>query len=293
MPKMLRLQEIIRQLCAFGLICCFACASNTATAKGQLAIIIDDIGYNRVLGLRTADLPETITLAVLPFTPHARELAERAHQQGKEIMLHAPMSNRHQYPLGPGALVSGMHKTEFLQVLRENIANIPHLKGVNNHMGSQLTEQAEPMSWLMEELKDRQLYFIDSRTSAQTQALKMAEQIHLPSLKRDVFLDDERSSSAIQRELVRALKLANKQGSAIAIGHPYRETLTQLEQIHPLLDQYQVQLVKVSQLMPANQLLPKAKNIPQNATCIAPPLNLWPTTWVPIDPFMLELDLKL
>src|SRR6187402_2098442 len=174
-------------------------------AQGRLAIIIDDIGYNLALGKRSADLTGDFTLAVLPFTPHGTELAERAHQRGKEIMLHAPMSNRHNYPLGRGGLVSGMQRAEFLAVLRQNLANIPYIKGVNNHMGSQLTEQAEPMRWLMEELKTRKLYFVDSRTSAQTQALLMAEEISLPSRRRDVFLDDERSPAAIKSQLERAV----------------------------------------------------------------------------------------
>lgn len=265
--------------------------SPSVFAQGRLAIIIDDIGYNLALGKRSADLNGDFTLAVLPFTPHGIELAQRAHQRGKEIMLHAPMSNRHNYPLGRGGLVSGMQRAEFLAVLRQNLANIPHIRGVNNHMGSRLTEQAEPMRWLMEELKLRRLYFVDSRTSAQTQALMMAENIQLPSRKRDVFLDDERTRSSIHYQLLRALKLAQQQGSAIAIGHPYPETLTELEQLQPLLNQYQVQLVKVSQLMPTS---PEQRQSGEqnNAACIAPPINLWPQVWVPIDPFSLDLVFK-
>lgn len=265
--------------------------STPVFAQGRLAIIIDDIGYNLALGKRTADLDGDFTLAVLPFTPHGIELAQRAHQRGKEIMLHAPMSNRHNYPLGRGGLVSGMPRAEFLAVLRQNIANIPHIKGVNNHMGSSLTEQAEPMRWLMEELKTRQLYFVDSRTSAQTQALFMAEEIQLPSRRRDVFLDDERTHSNIKYQLLRALKLAQQQGAAIAIGHPYPETLAELEHLQPLLNQYQVKLVKASQLMPSRSRRQPAKG-GADAICIAPPINLWPQVWVPIDPFALDLVFK-
>lgn len=260
--------------------------SHPIFAQGHLAVIIDDIGYNLALGKRTVDLSGDFTLAVLPFTPHGIELAERAHRRGKEIMLHAPMSNRHNYPLGRGGLISGMQRAEFLAVLRQNIANVPHIKGVNNHMGSLLTEQVEPMRWLMEELKNRQLYFVDSRTSAQTQALIMAEKIQLPSRRRDVFLDDERSSSKIKYQLIRALKLARQRGSAIAIGHPYPETLAELERLQPLLEQYDVQLVKASQLMAPSSA------IQQSNACIAPPINLWPQVWVPIDPFSLDLVLK-
>ena len=261
--------------------------SPSSFASGRLAIIIDDIGYNLSLGKRTADLQGDFTLAVLPFTPHGVELAERAHERGKEVMLHAPMSNRHNYPLGRGGLVSGMQQAEFLTVLRQNLANIPHIKGVNNHMGSLLTEEAQPMRWLMEELQQRQLYFVDSRTSAQTQALNMAEAIQLPSRKRDVFLDDERSRSNIQQQLKRALTLAQQKGSAIAIGHPYPETLAELEQLQPLLAQYQITLVKASQLMPISpsQRLSGAQ---KHAFCMAPPISLWPEVWAPIDPFAID-----
>jgi uncharacterized protein len=276
-PKRLALSSVLLWVAAL--------LSFPVSASNRLAIIIDDVGYNLNLGKRAADLNGDFTLAVLPFTPHGVELAERAHRRGKEIMLHAPMSNRHNYPLGRGGLKSGMQRSEFLTVLRQNLANIPHIKGLNNHMGSQLTEQAEPMSWLMDELQQRQLYFVDSRTSAQTQALIMAEKIHLPSRKRDVFLDDERTKRNIKYQLLRALKLAQQQGSAIAIGHPYPETLHELEQLQPLLAQYQVQLVKASQLMQPPQPL----NNTSQTRCIAPPMNLWPQIWLPIDPFSLDL----
>jgi uncharacterized protein len=287
-------QAVIAKRFSFGSLWLLITAlwlSQPAFSQGRLAIIIDDIGYNLALGKRSTDLNGDFTLAVLPFTPHGIELAQRGHQRGKEIMLHAPMSNRHNYPLGRGGLVSGMPRAEFLTVLRENLANIPHVRGVNNHMGSRLTEQAEPMRWLMEELKARDLYFVDSRTSAQTQALIMAEKIHLPSRKRDVFLDDERTRSNIQHQLRRALTLAQQQGSAIAIGHPYPETLAELEQLQPLLNQYQVQLVKISQLLISSRKQQPLRSKAQ-AACVAPPMNFWPQIWIPIDPFSLDLVFK-
>lgn len=257
-----------------------------ANAKGsaKLAIIIDDLGYNLTLGQRTTDLPGEFTIAVLPFTPYGRELAERAHKRGKEVMLHAPMSNHHSYPLGRGGLVSGMKQAKFLAVLRQNLANIPHIKGVNNHMGSQLTEQAEPMRWLMQELQARQLYFVDSRTSAQTQALIEAERIRLPSRKRDVFLDDKRDSQHIQQQLLLAMEKAGQQGIAVAIGHPYPETLDLLKRIEPLLERYQVELVSVSKLLPHF-----APQLQSTRYCRAPPPGFWPQTWAPIDIFDKDL----
>lgn len=257
-----------------------------AATTAQLAIIIDDLGYNLRAGKRTLDLPGDITVAVLPFTPHGPELAEYAHRRGKEVMLHAPMSNHHRYPLGPGGLVSGMSKQEFLQTLRANIANIPYVKGVNNHMGSRLTEEAEPMAWLMAELQQHRLYFVDSRTSAQTQALIQAQQIGLPSRRRDVFLDDTRDPAAIRAQLLRALEKARQQGSAIAIGHPYPETLAQLEHLPALLRHYQVQLVKASDLMESASVIP-AQPFSSAPRCLAPPMAFWPEVWLPRDPFDL------
>lgn len=249
----------------------------------QLAIIIDDLGYNLALGKRTLNLPGAITVAVLPFTPHGQELAIRAHQQGKEVMLHAPMSNHHHYPLGRGGLRADMDKQEFLAVLRQNLADIPYVQGVNNHMGSLLTEQTQPMGWLMAELKQRQLYFVDSRTTAQTQALIQAQAIGLPSRRRDVFLDDKRDPKLIHQQLLLALEKARQQGSTIAIGHPYPETLRVLEQLPQLLDRYEVKLVTVSALMPGLAQQTQRRNTP--AACLAPPVNLWPSVWAPVDPF--------
>ncbi|HTF98220.1 MAG TPA: divergent polysaccharide deacetylase family protein [Cellvibrio sp.] len=262
-----------------------------AQTRAKLAIIIDDIGYNLPLGQRTTQLPGPFTLAVLPFTPHGRELAELAHQRGKELMLHAPMSNHHDYPLGPGGLVSGMERADFLAVLRQNLANIPYIKGVNNHMGSLLTEQTEPMRWLMLELQTRDLYFVDSRTTAKTQALIEAERIRLPSRRRDVFLDDTRTRDHIKQQLLLALQKARQQGSAIAIGHPYPETLNVLNNIQPLLENYNVELVPVSKLVA--EFTP---TFPLRNYCPAPPMHFWPETRMPVDLFdkqLLSLSTKL
>lgn len=255
-----------------------------AQTRAKLAIIIDDIGYNLPLGQRTTQLPGPFTLAVLPFTPHGRELAELAHQRGKELMLHAPMSNHHDYPLGPGGLVSGMERADFLNVLRQNLANIPYIKGVNNHMGSLLTEQTEPMRWLMLELQTRDLYFVDSRTTAKTQALIEAERIRLPSRRRDVFLDDTRTRNHVKQQLLLALQKARQQGSAIAIGHPYPETLNVLNNIQPLLENYNVELVPVSKLVAEFTPTFSRRNY-----CPAPPMHFWPETRMPVDLFDKQL----
>lgn len=253
-----------------GILVALWCLAQPVFAA-RLAIIIDDIGYNGPLGRRAADLDGAFTLAVLPFTPHTRELAQRAHAQGKEIILHAPMSNTRQMPLGKGGLESGMDYETFMVTLRANLADIPHLAGVNNHMGSQLTQEPGPMGWVMDELVRRGLYFVDSRTSAASQALVVAEAYGVPSLKRDVFLDNIRTPEHIREQLMKALQLAKRRGSAVAIGHPYPQTLSVLEQAPALLANHGVELVFASDLMPR----PSQLGAKTGTSCLAPPPKLW------------------
>lgn len=264
----------------FALLVLLLCAEITA-AGAQLAIIIDDIGYNLALGRRATDLDGAFTLAILPLTSHTRELAQRGYDRGKEVMLHVPMSNTRDLPLGKGGLYSGMQRKGFLTTLRANLADISHVRGVNNHMGSQLTQELEPMHWLMSELAQKDLYFIDSRTSAASKALAVANVYQLPSMKRDVFLDNSRDREQIQKELLKAIKLAKRQGKAIAIGHPYPETLRVLEEIRALLELHEVELVSVSRLL----ALPDRTLRARKGFCQAPPVTLWNRPQVLLEPF--------
>jgi polysaccharide deacetylase 2 family uncharacterized protein YibQ len=233
--------------CLLLIVLCLPTITWSQTAK--LAIIIDDIGYNNKNGLSVAELPFKVTLAVLPFTPHGANLAEIAHKNGKEIMLHAPMSNERNMPLGPGALTNNISQPALIDVLNKDLADIPHVKGVNNHMGSQLTQNTQIMGWLMTYLKLHNLYFVDSRTTAKTQALNQAEIHQLPSRKRDVFLDDKRDLSQIKKQLLLAIDIAKTRGSAIAIGHPYPETIKILKEARDIAKSQSVELVLVSELL--------------------------------------------
>jgi polysaccharide deacetylase 2 family uncharacterized protein YibQ len=246
----------------------------------RIAIIIDDIGYNRDLSLRAAQLPAAVTLAVLPHSPNGAEIAGIGHRSGKEIMLHAPMAAESGRALGKGALTAAMGQQAFIKTLREAIAAVPHVTGVNNHMGSQLTQNSRAMGWLMGELKSRQLYFVDSRTSAASVALDTARASQLPSLKRDVFLDNERSVYRINRQLEQLLMLAREQGQAVAIGHPYPETLQALEARLPQLRAEGIQLVPVSQLLgPAGLQISTSASINAHPTATPAPQ---PATAVPV-----------
>lgn len=247
-------------------------ASAQAQSEAQLAIIIDDIGYSAMLGQRSLALPGAFTYAVLPLAPHGPRLARQAADAGKEIMIHNPMSNIQGLPLDAGALSGDMDWHNFSTTLTDNIDALPEARGLNNHMGSQLTQEAAPMGWLMEQLSARGLYFIDSRTTADSRAWETAQRYQVPSLERDVFLDHERDPEQIARQLDQAIALARTRGYAIAIGHPYPETLEVLEQLQPKLDAAQVTLVSVSELL---QNRPESLRQAPGDDCPAPPEPLW------------------
>lgn len=195
----------------------------------DVAIIIDDIGYNRSQGLAAINIPGNLTYAIIPHSPHAKSLAIAAYKKQKELILHAPMSNIHNYPMGQSGLTEEMSEEDFHNTLLNAIASVPHISGVNNHMGSLLTQQQLPMEWTMKTLKAHGLYFIDSRTTSASVAWKTAQQFNIASLKRDVFLDHQRDSVFIAEQFERFISIAKRKGYAIAIAHPYPETIKYLK----------------------------------------------------------------
>ena len=217
--------------------------------KPRVAIIIDDIGYNIPLGQRTVNLPGALTLAVLPKPPGAVSLAKAGFTAGKEIILHAPMSNHHDKKLGPGGLTEQLSEIDFKRTLNQSIDSVPHAVGVNNHMGSKLTTQSQPMQWVMEILAARNMYFIDSVTHGESVAYQTARRLGIVTSKRDIFLDNDVSELAISRQFDKLIRLARLQGYAIAIGHPYQETLNILEQRLPELQQHNIDLIHISKLL--------------------------------------------
>ena len=214
-----------------------------------VVLIIDDIGHRVDTGMRAIALPGKVNLAILPHTPGARILAERASAAGKEVILHSPMSNVHSKPLGPGALTGDMTQQVFRDTLLESLRAMPHVRGVSNHMGSQLTGQRQPMMWLMQELGPLGLYFVDSRTSINTVAANTAAEFEIPYLSRQVFLDNDATTAAIASRFEELLELASREGMAVGIGHPYPSTLNYLHKTLPTLRARGYQLALVSEVV--------------------------------------------
>lgn len=213
-----------------------------------IAIIIDDMGHNLEQGRRLAAMDQPLTLAFLPYRRHTESLATFAHQQNKEIMLHAPMANTRNFSLGPGGLTPDMDEQTLALTLRRALRSIPYVRGVNNHMGSLLTQQLEAMDWVMRELDRYPVYFVDSRTIASSVAGDVAEAYQIPTLTRDVFLDHEQTEEFVDRQFKLLIRRAREKGSAIGIGHPHKVTVDYLEKHLPLLDEQGIAIATVSGL---------------------------------------------
>jgi hypothetical protein len=242
------------------LLLALLCWPILANATPRIAIIIDDIGYHRTRGEAIVRLPGAVTCAIIPQTPHGPRLAEQAALAGKEVMIHLPMETGGARRLDDGGLHEGMPKAELITTVRQAFLRIPQASGVNNHMGSVLTADATSMNWLMQELAMNRYFFIDSRTTPESVAEDTARRHGLRSAGRDIFLDNERSLLSINEQFNKLIRLAKKRGHAIAIGHPYPETIQYLENVLPLLEQAGVKLVPASALLASPPLMTAQKD---------------------------------
>jgi polysaccharide deacetylase 2 family uncharacterized protein YibQ len=220
-------------------------------ARGRLAILLDDGGQKLDLVPAAAALPTEIGFAILPFLPKSSETANALHEAGHEIWLHLPMEPQ-KYPEddpGPGAVLMSMTAGELRNAVHSAINNIPHAVGVNNHMGSRATADLKTMTWIMQELKVRNLAFIDSRTTVRTVAEEAARAQGVPTNRRHVFLDNERSPAAIRKQLEEAVFRSRMEGEIIAIGHIDEVTIEVLSQELPGLAKRKADLVKPTDLV--------------------------------------------
>lgn len=215
---------------------------------GKLAIVIDDIGYRKKEDNQILALPVAISIAILPDSPYGREMAEKANQQGREILIHMPMKPISQQPLEKNTLTPQMSASEIEQKIIAAIKQVPHAKGMNNHMGSAMTANLVVMKNVMHVLSHYDLYFLDSVTIANTKVNEAAKVFALPTLRRNVFLDDVKTEAQIRKQFAHAISFARKQGSSIVIGHPYPATIQVLHQTLFELPS-DIELVAVSKLL--------------------------------------------
>lgn len=222
-----------------------------ANNKTQIAIIIDDIGYQYKRDKAIIELDGNISYAILPNAPHSLRLADYANEQGKEIILHLPMQGSRDELDEPETLSNTLEETVFKQRLHKLLNSVPHIIGVNNHMGSVLTKQDLYMGWVMEAIAKtkKDLFYVDSVTSEKSVARYVALSFGIPALSRDVFLDSVVSEEHIQKSFDKLIRIALRNGRAIAIGHPYPETLKVLARNIAQLEQQNIELVPISSMI--------------------------------------------
>jgi len=237
---------------------------NGLVDRVRVALIIDDLGHVGGAGKRVIALDGPVACAILPHTPYARSIARQAHVAGKEVMLHLPLQSVNEFEsTGFGTIKIETTQTQLIRILESDIGSIPHIVGVNNHMGSLLTQHPGHMNWLMSALKARgNLFFVDSYTSDASVALQIAHEHGLPATRRDVFLDNIPTRAAIDKEFQRWKKLAREHGSAVAIGHPYPATLSYLESALSGLASEGIELVSVEELLREKQFSTSGEFLP-------------------------------
>lgn len=222
-----------------------------AAGQPRIAIIIDDLGYHLEAGRRAIALPGPITFAILPGAPRASALARWAHESGKEVLLHLPLqANIEDGDYEPVSIDLDMSREDVSATFDEAFNLVPFVIGVNSHRGSLLTRHPGHMRWLMDEIRAREgLFFVDSYTTAESVAMQIASEAGVEAVRRDVFLDPDRTPETVARQFERMKVLARKRGVVVAIGHPYGATLELLERELPKLREQGIELVTISELI--------------------------------------------
>ncbi|MEY0983041.1 divergent polysaccharide deacetylase family protein [Providencia rettgeri] len=249
-------------------------------SAAKLAIVIDDFGYRVKEDNQILALPAAVTIAILPSSPHGREVAEKAHQQGRDILIHMPMKPLSNQPLEKDTLSPSMSVEDIDQLIKNAIKRVPYAKGMNNHMGSEMTSSLPGMRNVMHSLSQSNLFFLDSVTIGNTQVKNAAKEYGVPTLRRHIFIDNHQSEEETRSQLNKAVAYARKHGSAVAIGHPHPSTVRALQKYLPQLPA-DIELVAVSSLLspqpadkqPAKSLrmLSEEAKQPQNSGSSTPP----------------------
>ena len=216
----------------------------------KIAIIIDDVGYNKKTAEKFLTLDAVLTFSMLPHNPFQKSIARAALAKGYEIMLHLPMEPN-EYPKinpGPGALLTSMSPDQLISQLNKNLDAIPSIKGVNNHMGSKMTTASTQLYQIFSILKKRGLFFVDSRTTADTLCKPSARLLQVPFAQRDVFIDHIQESDFIRKQINRLVEIAYSKGEAVGIAHPSTLTYDVLREVLP-------ELKKKAVLVPASKIV--------------------------------------
>lgn len=223
----------------------------SSRAAPKVAIIIDDLGQNPGIVRSFLNLEIPLAFSILPQLAHSEEIAELVHLNGMNVLFHLPMEP-HQYPkihAGAYSLLSSMGPRALERTLKEGLKSVPYVVGVNNHMGSKLTEDGAAMRVVMDCLKNLNLFFVDSVTTPKSKAFSVARETGLRTAKRNVFLDNRKEKGFILQQFRELKRSALTEGIAIGIGHPNSATLSVLREMIPNFEEAGIEFVLVSELV--------------------------------------------
>lgn len=218
---------------------------------GRVAIVMDDLGRDLASARELLAIDLGVTFAIIPQNEAAPQVATLAHRNGREVMIHMPMEPQGYPRANPGtdALLLSRSNEEIRALVRGYRQRVPYAAGGNNHMGSRFTESREKMAVVLEELRRAGLFFVDSRTSNRSVAFETARELGVATARRDIFLDNVRTVSAIRGEIRRMVGMAKKSGEALAICHPYPETFAALRAEADYLRAQGISVVPASRLL--------------------------------------------
>jgi polysaccharide deacetylase 2 family uncharacterized protein YibQ len=218
---------------------------------GEVAIIIDDVGWNLSIIKEIEKINKPLTLSILPKAPYSKKILDELKDKNYELMLHIPLEpSPPSQCLDKGLIKVDMNEEEIKEVFEDDIKEfLPYVKGINNHMGSLYTINEEKMRILLENIKEKNLFFVDSLTNSKSCGYKIAKELGIKTGKRDVFLDISNDPENINKKIDELLEIAKEKGSAIAIGHAKKETINILKERISDFDENGIKIVPVSKLL--------------------------------------------
>jgi uncharacterized protein len=219
--------------------------------SGTVAIVIDDMGSSLEEIRRLTAIGVPLTFAIIPGLPRVKDVAATAQGKGYQVMIHMPMEPQG-YPqqrMEKNGLLLSLGEDQVRERLSQYFSAVPQAVGANNHMGSRFTEDRQKMGVVLSVLKEKGLFFIDSRTSPRSMGYSVAREMGMKAGTRDVFLDNVQEDAAIRRQLEQLAAIARKRGSAIGICHPHEATIQTLSSALPRLREQGIRFVYVSELV--------------------------------------------
>ena len=217
--------------------------------KGKIAIVIDDWGYNLDNQYILEQIKYPFTASVLPRLYYSKEISAQLHKLGFQVILHLPTEPHEKYRLEKNTILTSMGEQAIINIIAQDLADIHFAIGVSNHMGSKATEDLRTMSTVLNELKKRNLFFLDSRVSPKTICSNLAARLHVGFAKRDIFLDNKEEAEYIKGQIYKLKRKAQMYGYAIGIGHDRKITLEVLKATMPELEREGYKFVFVSELV--------------------------------------------